>query len=543
MSKNFNNNTIVDSSLNLQVATLNTNLLTNYPTNTAISTLLASTVQSQTVLRDSAISASLSAANLFTSNSLLNYMTTSLINSLLASTITTQSNLRDTAIASALSAYTTTNAMNILLASTITSQSNLRDSAIATSLAAANAFTTSALIPYSTTLSISGQINNSLISANSFTTSALSSYTNTISLNAIINTNALNQSTVLNNNIATAINTNNTVYLANLLSTNYLTSTLTNNAITASSNSNNVFSTAYTNTKITTEITRADLALSNAITANNLLYTPSTNIGQNTQFNSTSIGQGIKALSGFSVLLGNNSAASNYGIAIGYNSGQNCNIANASCSFFGSNSSITPGSSFTNSTAIGSGAIISSSNQIMLGDVNTTAYCANITTPNLTSTIHNVNQQIVSYNTIPIFLSMKYIGFMNSALSLKNISAFNTYTNLASISIIPGVYLIQFQMNYNYSASNLLSWINYGVGTTSSNLDIQACKSYCSSSPSVPFNISNSYIYTAATSLIIYLNAFLNDFDNTTLTVANLSNISIASKLTICRIINSIQLA
>ena len=54
MSKNFNNNTIVDSSLILQVATLNTNLLTNYPTNTVISTLLANTVQSQTVLRDSA---------------------------------------------------------------------------------------------------------------------------------------------------------------------------------------------------------------------------------------------------------------------------------------------------------------------------------------------------------------------------------------------------------------------------------------------------------------------------------------------------------
>ena len=125
---------------------------------------------------------------------------------------------------------------------------------------------------------------------------------------------------------------------------------------------------------------------------------------------------------------------------------------------------------------------------------------------------------------------------MNSALSLKNVTAFNVYTNLCQISVIPGVYLIQFQMNYNYSASNLVSWLNFGIGTTSSNFDIQACKSYCSSSPSIPFNISNSYMYSANASMIIYLNAFLNDFDNTTLTVANLSNISIASKLTICRI-------
>ena len=73
MSKNFNNNTIVDSSLNLQVATLNTNLLTNYPNNSTISTLMASTVQTQTTLRDAAIASSLASANLFTSNSLLNY--------------------------------------------------------------------------------------------------------------------------------------------------------------------------------------------------------------------------------------------------------------------------------------------------------------------------------------------------------------------------------------------------------------------------------------------------------------------------------------
>ena len=116
------------------------------------------------------------------------------------------------------------------------------------------------------------------------------------------------------------------------------------------------------------------------------------------------------------------------------------------------------------------------------------------------------------------------------------ISAFNLYVALASISVIPGVYLIQYQINYNYSAANLLSWLNYGLGTSVSNLDIQACKSYCSSSPFFPFNISNSYMYTASTSQIIYLNALLSDYDNTNILIQNLPNISISSKLTICRI-------
>ena len=125
---------------------------------------------------------------------------------------------------------------------------------------------------------------------------------------------------------------------------------------------------------------------------------------------------------------------------------------------------------------------------------------------------------------------------MSSALSLKTISAFNTYLNLASIAIIPGVFLIQFQINYNYSIGNMLSWWSFGVGTSATNLDIQACKSYCSSSSALPFPVSNSYMFTASVAQTIYLNTFISDFDNTNITVANLSNFSISAKLTVCRI-------
>ena len=125
---------------------------------------------------------------------------------------------------------------------------------------------------------------------------------------------------------------------------------------------------------------------------------------------------------------------------------------------------------------------------------------------------------------------------MTSSLSLKSISAFNTYLNLASIAIIPGVFLIQFQINYNYSIGNMLSWWSFGVGTSATNLDIQACKSYCSSSTALPFPVSNSYMFTSIVSQTIYLNTLISDYDNANLTIGNLSNFSISAKLTVCRI-------
>ena len=479
MSKNFNNNILMDSSLNLQVATLNTNLLTNYPNNSTIAALLASTVQSQ-------------------------------------------SSLRDTAISNALIPYTTTSAMNAVL----------------------------------------------------------TNYTNTIALN----TNLLNQQTLTNTNIANAITSNNA---------NYLTSTLTNTAI---SNVSSV-QTTYTNTKIATEVVDRNTAITNnnianlalaktytatqsfsdVIIANKLSFSSigdssltygfgasgtvqCVNIGQNSSsnaMNSTCVGHNTRSLNGFNIAIGTyaNANALNM-ISVGYNAGNQSNTNNNGCIFIGSNSNVAYSTAFQNSVAIGINSQISASDQVQLGVSTSTVNCFNITpvnvnatnitttnltttnltTSNITSNIHTVSQQILSYTTTPLFLSQKYIGFMNSALSLKTIISFNNYTNLTSISVIPGVYLIQYQINYNYSNSTLFSWLNYGVGTTSSNFDIQACKTYCSSSPSIPFNISNSYMYTAATSQIIYLNAFLSDYDNTNLTIANLSNISIASKLTICRI-------
>ena len=439
MSKNFNNNTNNnDNSINLQIASLNSNLLTNYPTNTAISTLLASTVQSQTTLRDSAISASLASANLFTSNSLLNYSSTILTNTAISNAI----NLNNTSNI----AYTNSKIVTeVVDRNTAITNNNTANLALAKTYTAAQTFSD---------ILLSG----------------------TIKYQSIVNSIALgfNSASSLNNSCAYGSN--------------------------SQAGMNNC------------------VALGDTSVCGSYFCTA---IGQN----SFSSGQGTTSLGCNAGKLG---------------AGVQTSVMNF-CTYIGANTGCDAAANYVYASAIGAGAQITASNTVQVGRINDTLntsniIATNITTTNLTSTIHNVNQQIITYSTIPIFSSQRYIGFMNSALSLKNVTAFNVYTNLCQISVIPGVYLIQFQMNYNYSASNLVSWLNFGIGTTSSNFDIQACKSYCSSSPSIPFNISNSYMYSANASMIIYLNAFLNDFDNTTLTVANLSNISIASKLTICRI-------
>ena len=449
MSKNFNNNTNVDSSLNLQIASLNTNLLTNYPTNSTISTLMANTVQSQTTLRDAAIASSLASANLFTSNSLLNYSSTILTN---------------TAISNAINLNNTSNI----------------------------------------------------------------AYTNSKIVTEVVDRN-------------TAITANNTANLA-LAKTHTATQSFSDVIIA--------------NKLLFSGI--ADGSLSYGYNASGMVQC--VNIGQNSNsnaMNSVCIGHNTKSINGFNIAVGTyaNANALN-AIAIGYNALNQSNVANIGCICIGSNSNIAYSTAFQNSTAIGINSQITASDQIQLGVGTSTVNCFNITpvnviatnitttnltttnltTSNLTSNINNNNLTIISYNTLPLFLSQKYVGFMTSSLSLKSISAFNTYLNLASIAIIPGVFLIQFQINYNYSIGNMLSWWSFGVGTSATNLDIQACKSYCSSSTALPFPVSNSYMFTSTVSQTIYLNTFLSDFDNTNLTVANLSNFSIGSKLTICRI-------
>ena len=432
-------------------------------------------------------------------NNNLNYTTTSGINTLLTSTIASQVIARDNAVALAITNnnlnYTTTGGINTLLSSTITQQISDRNTAVALAITNNN-------LNYTTSLLTATLINNNIISNNLL-------YTSTINLNTL---------------------------LANAV-------TSRDAAIALSSSNNNTLSTAYTNTKINTEITRADAAIASAITTNNLLYTPSSSIGIGSQFNSVSIGTNTKLYNGFSCAYGFNAVSSGYSIGIGYNAGSVSNANNTSCCFIGANSGITQGSTFTNSVALGSGSFINSSNQVMLGDSLSTAYSANITTPNLiatTATINNLNingTTTYNYSSLSGVSSFKNQGFSSTSSNLKNIYAYETFYNCNTITLPCGVYFINYKFELNYNVSQINYFLNFGLGSTSLLLDLQQNKNYCSSAGNITstYNCSNSYCFVSTNGSVIYQNVMMNAFDNT-ISVANLSQFIISAKMTAIRL-------
>ena len=190
-----------------------------------------------------------------------------------------------------------------------------------------------------------------------------------------------------------------------------------------------------------------------------------------------SIGTNTKLYNGFSCVYGFNASGSGYSVGIGYNAGSVSNANNTSCCFIGANSNIVQGSTFTSSVAIGSGSIINASNQIMLGDSLSTAYSANITTPNLTaitSTINNLNingTTTFNYSSLTGLSSFKNQGFSSTTSTLKNIYAYDTIYNCNTITLPCGVYFInyKFELNYNVSQINYQS-LSF-LYTTSLNFD------------------------------------------------------------------------
>ena len=256
-----------------------------------------------------------------------------------------------------------------------------------------------------------------------------------------------------------------------------------------------------------------------------------------------SIGTNTKLFNGFSCSYGFNATSSSYSVGIGYNAGVLSNVANASCCYIGANSGITPGSNFSNSVALGSGSVINSSNQVMLGDSLTTAYSANITTPNLiatTATINNLNiNNTTTYNYISLsgLSSFKNQGFSSSTSTLKNIYAYDTVYNCNTITLPCGVYFINYKFELNYNVSLVNYWLNFGLGSTSLLIDLQLNKNYCSSAGNITstYNCSNSYCFVSTNGSVVYQNVMLNAFDNT-ISVTNLGQFIISAKMTAIRI-------
>ena len=150
-----------------------------------------------------------------------------------------------------------------------------------------------------------------------------------------------------------------------------------------------------------------------------------------------------------STAFGVNSLAYGYSCAYGYNSGLNSNTGNLGCVYIGNNSGITANSNFVDSVAIGPNSVITNSNFIQLGTSITTTNC---------STLNSINLTIISYSTLPLFITQKYVGYLQSTNSLKFYTSFNNFVNLCQISVSVGIWIVQYQITYNYSASNILAW-------------------------------------------------------------------------------------
>ena len=239
-------------------------------------------------------------------------------------------------------------------------------------------------------------------------------------------------------------------------------------------------------------------------------------------------------------------------VAIGYNAGNQSNSNNTGCIYIGSNSNINYTTTYTNSTAIGYNSVINNSNTIQLGrDLIDTTNCYALTTTNLTGTnITNTNlsstnittSNLISngtitynYSTLPLLTSYKVNGFSSSINNVKNILAYDTFLNCSVITLPCGVYYINYYYNINYSSATVNYWLNYGLGSSASVIDIQANKSYCSSNTSNVYNCANSYCFTSTNGSILYQNVMMNSFDNT-IPVANLPNFTFASRITATRV-------
>ena len=424
----------------------------------------------------------------------------------------------DTSIATNNLLYTPTSGINTLLSSTIASQVIARDLAVTTAINNNN-------LLYSTTVATNSAINTA-ISLNNTSNIA---YTNT--------------------SIATAIS--NEIVRANA-------SIITNNTALLSTIKTYSVDQNFININLTGKLNFTVLSDgSTSLGFNNTTASQCTTIGANAAsvagiMNSVCIGFSSKNYGGGSVSVGSYATTYNNSVSIGYNSGNQSNSNNSYNTYIGYNANIPYSTSYSNSCAIGYNSVINSSNTIQLGrDLLDTTNCYALTTTNLTginlnstnlSSINIISSNIISngivtynYSVLPLLTSYKVNGFSSSINNIKNIALYDTFYNCSAITLPCGVYYINYYYNINYSVGQVNYWLNYGLGSTASIIDIQANKSYCSSNTSNVYNCANSYCFTSTNGSVLYQNVMMNSFDNT-IPVVNLANFTFSSRITATRV-------
>ena len=322
------------------------------------------------------------------------------------------------------------------------------------------------------------------------------------------------------------ITTNNSVYIANLLSST-LTSqnTLRDSAISTSiSTAKNTFLSSintYTANQVFPSITTSSI---NYLGSFNSLQL---GIGCSAGVNSVSIGYGgLTNSSGVSI--GSNSLIANSGVnnsVLGSNAMQTNTTGKSVCAFgqgagtnnvtgnyntyIGAETFCSSSAQYNNSTCIGFGSSITSSNQIQLGTSNETLYCNKLSMS---------TNPLMTYSTIPSTVSNQ-IGYQISnsrTIAISFIS--NSYINISLCTLPVGIYIIHYSMNlYSITTTSGIvekSFIEYGISSTSTSNNIQNRKTYFSVPMSLSHSLTNTICYVSS-GLTIFLNATLPSQDLT----------------------------
>ena len=361
--------------------------------------------------------------------------------------------------------------------------------------------------------------------------------------------------------INAAITSNNTLYVLPLFNT-YLTTVLGTSLINSLISTNNtVYIANLLSSTLTSQNTLRDTAISSAITSAKGTFLSSINTYSANQvftslttgtinyigsFNSVQIGVGCNAGVSSVSIGGNGGLTNSSGVSVGCNSmisnsgicntcvGSNALVNNTTgknlCSFgegngsaqtighnncyIGAQTNCTAGG-WSNSCAIGYGALITGSNMIQLGSSSEIVYCTKLSMP---------TNQILTYSTIPSTVSNQ-VGYQVSnsrTIAISFIS--NSYINISLCTLPVGIYIVNYSMNlYSISTTSGLvekSFIEYGISSTSTSNNIQNRKSYFS----VPMGLSHSL-----TNTICYVSSGLTIFLNATLPSQDLTNNSLSA--------------
>ena len=185
-------------------------------------------------------------------------------------------------------------------------------------------------------------------------------------------------------------------------------------------------------------------------------------------YSSTAIGFQANANAQYCVSLGYNALSSgNNTISIGSGAGTNSITTQINDLFLGAYTSINSGGGYSNSTCIGYGANIYASNQIMMGTTSETVVC-----PGKLTLATNYS---LLYTTLPVFISSQ-IGFTSNANKANTfVVSYDAFLNINSISLMAGVYIINFALQLTTNTATFPGPIEKGwlaVGLSSSINDL-----------------------------------------------------------------------